>query len=67
MTALQWLAYILIGFLGIGLLGVIVIALLKKDRVKASVWWRSSGFLLEADNTSPHSGPTIIERPNTGE
>jgi hypothetical protein len=37
------------------LLVVIIIALCRKDRVKAAIWVRSSGFFLEANNDLPQN------------
>jgi ABC-type spermidine/putrescine transport system permease subunit II len=38
-------------FVGVGILvvGLIVVALCLKNRVRAAFWTRSSGFILEAD------------------
>jgi hypothetical protein len=45
------------------MLAVIAFALYKKDYVKASVWARSCGFLLEAQNEGV--GKTVERRPTS--
>jgi hypothetical protein len=44
------------------LLLAVIIALYRKDRVKAAIWTRSSGFFLEANNDS---SPNAEKKPGT--